>query len=241
MVIYGGLSSPKDSEACSARDILSFLVYSLEHTFLKAIFCGKIGGEQFCFTRSTISALFKLEILCFSSTTRPNYFERDYSAQTGSPTADNKTMTLLRALEIMSHTFFTFNNNVLYLKEWICNGWICPQSGEQSLYHLVDDLHIGRQRVRKVAYRIARQLLALGIFREPVENPNLEWPRRCFYNENYSFFKFLHHLRCWPYTRWEYTGLSAGRPTDERVLSKLAIAAAAFAHRDTPFNRNERL
>lgn len=76
-----------------------------------------------------------------------------------------------------------------FVRDWICNGWICAQSKEQCLYALVRDLHVDYS-----VYRIARQLLALGLFREPepqeAKLQQLRWPLRCFYDEDYS--RFIH-------------------------------------------------
>lgn len=80
----------------------------------------------------------------------------------------------------------SFNTRIQVLvSEWLRNGWLCAQSGEQSIYLLVANLHSSDISDRRAAFRIARQLLALAFFLEPVGYPKLQWPRRYFYNVNF--------------------------------------------------------
>lgn len=163
--------------------------------------------------RSLIRALCDLGILCPDPHTRPAYFfdhKEFYLERKGSRVKSYSFLSTL--FDALNQLFLIkcFNTDTEYfVSEWIRNGLICAQMEEQiGLYGLIDSLHINHNLFGNegdmakhlsdiaAAHRVARQLLALGLFRVPHGDPKLSWARRCLYDEWASRQGLLHCEIC---------------------------------------------
>lgn len=140
-----------------------------------------------------ITALSKMG-MSLSPDTLPTSFERSGKQESLGCISENSESTLLSSLDaillIVDFLESPEAETLSILSVCIRSGWICDQSGETILCRLVAHLHF--RDVRRVALRIARQLLALGLCRKPVlapaaeGEPALPWPRNCFFEEAHS-------------------------------------------------------
>lgn len=96
-----------------------------------------------------------------------------------------KELTLLEALALLFRVREFDDSSEHSVSAWIRNGLICAQQHASNyiIFMLIERLHSYNPRT---AYRIARQLLALGLFRIPRGDPKLSWAQRCFYGEMIS-------------------------------------------------------
>ena len=100
-------------------------------------------------------------------------------------------ISLIDALfEICSLDELNLANCEPYFRIFLRHGLLFPQREAKTLYWFVCFLYSDVESVRSVALRIARQLLAIGLFRTPNthSNPELEWPRRCLYANHHIDF-----------------------------------------------------
>ena len=67
----------------------------------------------------------------------------------------------------------------MYFSIFLRHGLLFPQRNDYTLFLFVRCLHFNDKTVRSAALRIARQLLAIGVFHIPTtySNPELKWPR----------------------------------------------------------------
>lgn len=90
---------------------------------------------------------------------------------------------LLNDLNEMVVKVFIDVRSQFYVSEWIRNGWIYYQEGDESCFsRIIKSIHSVDAANSNAAYRIARQLLALGIFREPGASSMLTSHCSCFNN-----------------------------------------------------------
>lgn len=201
----------------SANHVLSFLQSCSEHCdtgsiidFLQQMRCVAAGNEEH--TTCLLRTLCQLG-LSLGPHTRSTISSRNGSAK--HVACETTCVSLLQSLNVLICKIPSFGAQIEpHVDEWIRYGWICVQSDDETLLQLIGTLHEYVEQIDKedyrAAFRIFRQLLALGLFREP--NPKhaaLTWPQRCFSDEHVlRWYSEQHRANCSlsPSNRSEATG-----------------------------------
>ena len=218
-------------EALRAKGALSFICGYRRHSFysFKQLFLQHFSFINIKQHRHLLSLL---KILCRMGLTlntdtshaycyKLNSFDHNYSL------TDICSSTFLEVLLDMFDMRFGYSrreNKECYVSEWLCIEWTCAQRNDWTCLHIFARYNPDGN----VHFRILRQLLALGLFRDA---------------DNEQFWSaLLWRLLC---RDSGHTGdspvMSSSGPTCGRVLLKATVSAAAVVKGDPPSGRHERL
>ena len=159
------------SHALRTNGALSFLYVYHSHSvsFLRQLDCSNTCPREspFGFRLSLLKALCRMG-LTLDANTPPTYCYKQSSSNGQFSQTNIYSISFLEFLfDIFGINLFWllhYGNREYYVSEWLSNGWICAQKGN---WFVLSDFACYHSYDCDVRFRILRQLLALGLFREP--------------------------------------------------------------------------
>ena len=168
-------------EAFRAHGALSFLYSYCRDLFIYFKWIRGISLSNRYYNKRQKLLLSLLKVLCrmgltLNVDTPPTYCYRRNSSKHNYRETYIRSSTFLEALIDMFDIRFLYSRHEdkeWYVSEWLCNGWICAQKNEWTCLRVL----ASHSSDGNVYFRILRQLLSLGLFREA--DSEQFWSARC--------------------------------------------------------------